>query len=77
MGLPGDSLEIINGLVYINGEKNILPDRAKLQFNHFVYNAKGVSSKALLDLNIKGFNRQYRVEKNITQNSYKKFQNIY
>jgi len=32
VGLPGDSLEIKNGFVYINGEKNILPGRAKLQF---------------------------------------------
>jgi len=71
LGLPGDSLEIINGLVYVNGKLNALSDRARLQFNHFIYKSIGVSSKALLDLNIKGFNRQYRVE-NITQNSYKK-----
>ena len=71
LGLPGDSLEIINGLVYINGKLNTLPDRARLQFNHFIHKSVGVSSRALLDLNIKGFNRQYRVE-NITQNSYKK-----
>ncbi len=71
LGLPGDSLEIINGLVHVNGKLNALPDRARLQFNHFIYKSIGVSSKALLDLNIKGFNRQYRVE-NITQNSYKK-----
>ena len=71
LALPGDSLEIIDGLVYINGEKNILPDRARLQYNHFVYNAKGVSSKALLNADIKGFNRLYRIE-NITQKAYKK-----
>ena len=32
VGLPGDSLEIRSGYVYINGEKNKLPERAKLQF---------------------------------------------
>ncbi len=32
VGVPGDSLEIIDGYVYINGQKNELPDRAKLQF---------------------------------------------
>jgi signal peptidase I len=32
VGLPGDSLEIRDGYVYINGKKNELPDRAKLQF---------------------------------------------
>ena len=76
LGLPGDSLEIINGLVYVNGKLNTLSDRARLQFNHYIYKSTGVSSRALLDLNIKGFNRQYRVEI-ITQNSYKKIKNKY
>ena len=71
LGLPGDNLEIINGFVHINGKLNILPERAKLQFNHFIFNSKGVSSRELLELNLKGFNRQYRIE-NITQKSYKK-----
>ena len=33
-------LEIINGLVYINGKLNVLPERAKIQYNHFIYNKK-------------------------------------
>ena len=37
VGIPGDSLEIRDGFVYINGEKNVLPDRAKLQFSYDVY----------------------------------------
>lgn len=32
VGIAGDSLEIRNGYVYINGKKNELPDRARLQF---------------------------------------------
>jgi len=32
VGIAGDSLEIRDGYVYINGEKNVLPDRARLQF---------------------------------------------
>lgn len=32
VGIPGDSLEIRDGYVYINGKKNELPDRARLQF---------------------------------------------
>lgn len=32
VGLPGDTLSIKDGYVYINGKKNELPDRAKLQF---------------------------------------------
>lgn len=34
VGMPGDSLEVRNGYVYINGEQNELPDRAKLQFGY-------------------------------------------
>nr|WP_321235142.1 signal peptidase I [uncultured Psychroserpens sp.] len=34
VGVPGDSLEVRDGYVYINGKKNELPDRAKLQFSY-------------------------------------------
>jgi signal peptidase I len=34
VGLPGDSLEVRDGYVYINGAKNKLPGRAKLQFGY-------------------------------------------
>ncbi len=71
VGIPGDNLEIINGLVYVNGKLNKLPDRAKIQYQHYIYNSKGVSSRSLLDINLRGFNRQYRIE-NITQKTYKK-----
>ncbi len=36
VGLPGDSLEVRNGYVFINGKQNELPDRAKLQFSYNV-----------------------------------------
>lgn len=36
VGIAGDSLEVRDGFVYINGEKNELPDRAHLQFGYFV-----------------------------------------
>lgn len=36
VGVAGDTLEIRNGFVYINGKKNELPDRAHLQFSYFV-----------------------------------------
>ena len=39
VGIAGDSLEMKNGYFYINGKKNILPDRAKLQF-YYTYEAK-------------------------------------
>lgn len=37
VGIPGDQLELKEGHVYINGTKNVLPDRARLQF---FYNVK-------------------------------------
>ncbi|GGD03072.1 signal peptidase I [Hyunsoonleella pacifica] len=36
VGLPGDSLEVRDGYVFINGKQNELPDRAKLQFSYNV-----------------------------------------
>ncbi|WP_282135118.1 signal peptidase I [Seonamhaeicola maritimus] len=36
VGIPGDSLEVRDGYVYINGKQNELPDRAHLQFSYNV-----------------------------------------
>ncbi|TGV00318.1 signal peptidase I [Flavivirga rizhaonensis] len=36
VGIAGDSLEVRNGYVYINGKQNVLPDRAHLQFSYHV-----------------------------------------
>lgn len=45
VGIAGDSLEMINGYFYINGKKNVLPDRAKLQF-YYTYESKKPISKS-------------------------------
>ena len=36
VAIAGDSLEVRDGFVYINGEMNVLPDRAHLQFSYYV-----------------------------------------
>ena len=36
VGVPGDSLAVIDGFVHINGKQNQLPDRAKLQFQYLI-----------------------------------------
>lgn len=36
VGVAGDTLEVRDGYVYINGKKNELPDRAHLQFSYYV-----------------------------------------
>tara|TARA_B100001059_G_scaffold50628_1_gene43858 strand:- start:56971 stop:58674 length:1704 start_codon:yes stop_codon:yes gene_type:complete len=69
VGVAGDTLEIIGGFVHINGAKNILPDRAKVQYNFKAYSNKGVSSRKLVDLGIKDFYRRFRIE-NISQTTY-------
>jgi signal peptidase I len=52
VGVPGDTLEVRGGYVYIDGNQNQLPDRARLQFSYTV-----VADRLLVDLeksNIKG-----------------------
>ncbi|WP_298312936.1 signal peptidase I [uncultured Aquimarina sp.] len=34
VGVPGDSLSVVNGYVYINGKQTELPDRAEIQFSY-------------------------------------------
>ena len=59
VGTPGDSLSVIDGLVYINGKRLKLSDRAKPQYDYNVYSQKGVSSRLLLSLGINEFSRKY------------------
>ncbi len=42
VAIPGDSLQIIDGYVYINGKRTELPDRAKPQYN-FIVDTQGKS----------------------------------
>lgn len=48
VAIAGDTLEIINGDVYINGEKSQMPDRAKPQFYYEVTMKKGQKLNAYL-----------------------------
>lgn len=36
VAIAGDTLEVRDGYVYINGKQNVLPDRAHLQFSYYV-----------------------------------------
>ena len=47
VGIAGDSLEIKDGYIYINGEKTVLPDRAKPQYMHKVVTDGQLSSATL------------------------------
>ncbi len=48
VGIPGDSLEIKNGYIYINGKKTVLPDRAKPQFNYYVTTNKAFTADEII-----------------------------
>ena len=69
VGIAGDTLEIKNGNIFINGQRNILPDRARPLFNFSIESTQGVSSSKLKNLEISGFIRKFII-KNLTQKSY-------
>lgn len=62
VGIAGDTLSIRNGYVFINGKQTVLPDRAKLQFNHIIYSEKGLSTKNLLRYTGKEFSRKFTID---------------
>ncbi len=59
VGVPGDSLEVRDGLVFIDGKQLELTDRAKPQYDYMVYGSKGISSKLLTELDVNDFQRKY------------------
>ncbi len=69
IGIPGDTLEIKNGIVYLNGKKNTLPDRAKPLFTYLIKSDQGVSSSKLINLQIDGFIRKFII-KNLSNETY-------
>lgn len=42
VGVPGDTFEIRNGVIYINGKESILPERAKIQYSYIVKTKENV-----------------------------------
>ncbi|MDX1829122.1 MAG: signal peptidase I [Lutibacter sp.] len=53
VGIPGDSLEIKDGYVFINGKQTILPDRAKPQYmNKVVTDGQQLSAATLKRYNV-------------------------
>ena len=61
VAIPGDKIEIIDGLLYINNEPSKLPYRAKPLFNFKATSKNGISSKELLKINITGFSRKFKI----------------
>lgn len=61
VGIPGDNLEIKNGIVFINGKELILPERAKPQYIHTVYSKKGVPSEIIGQTGSTEYNRTFEI----------------
>ena len=59
VGTPGDSLEVRNGKVFINGEQLVLHDRAKPMYDYTIYAKGGVSSRLLRSVGVDEFTRKY------------------
>ena len=59
VGIPGDSLSVVDGYVFINGKQLQLSDRARPQYDYRVYAQNGVSSRVLSEAGLSDFNRQY------------------
>ena len=69
VGTPGDSLQVIDGFVHINGEKLQLSDRAKVMYDYTVYSSKGVSSRVLAEVDATDYTRKYFADV-LNQNQY-------
>ncbi|GGH39601.1 signal peptidase I [Mangrovimonas yunxiaonensis] len=65
VGLPGDSLQIKDGFVYVNGKQNVLPDRAKLQFFHTVETKPDISMPFLNQYGITEFTNVFSLPTNV------------
>jgi signal peptidase I len=68
-GIPGDILTIKDGIVYIDNKELVLPERAKPQYEHTVYAAKGVSNELLMATGSTEFTRTYIVKLNSEEQS--------
>ncbi|MAU63978.1 MAG: signal peptidase I [Flavobacteriaceae bacterium] len=72
VAIPSDTLEIINGIIHINGKRSKMPYRAKPIYSFSAFNSKGVSTSKLAKLGI-DIQRKFKISE-ITQNKYKLIQ---
>ena len=59
VGVPGDSLEVRDGYVFINGKQLELPGRARPMYDYRVYGQNGVSARVLDQAGVSDFTRTY------------------
>ncbi|RKE92304.1 signal peptidase I [Ichthyenterobacterium magnum] len=69
VGIPGDSLEVRNGYVYINGKQNELPERAKLQFFYTIQTKNQISQEFLDKYGITEYTGVYALPTNVWEDT--------
>ena len=62
VAIPSDTLEIIDGLIHINGKESIMPYRAKPVLSYSAYNSKGVSASNLIKLGVSDIQRKFKIQ---------------
>ena len=72
VAIPSDTLEIINGLIHINGKRSEMPYRAKPIYSYSAHNSKGVSTSKLVKLGIE-IQRKFKVS-DISQTKFDQIQ---
>ena len=72
VAIPSDTLEIINGLIHINGVRSKMPYRAKPIYSYEAHSSKGVSTSKLVKLGI-DIQRKFKVS-DITQAKFDQIQ---
>lgn len=66
VAVPGDTLSIIDGIIYIDGKKSTMPDRAKPIFGYKAYNTNGISARRLISAGYDDLTRKFLIS-NISQ----------
>ena len=72
VAIPSDTLEIINGLIHINGKRSKMPYRAKPVFLYTAHSSNGVSTSKLVKLGVE-IQRKFKVS-DITQTKFNQIQ---
>ena len=75
VGVPGDVLEVRNGIVYIGGAELKLSDRAKVQYNYTVTTNGQVAAFELEKLGITDVTKSYTIAPGFTNEQIQAIQN--
>lgn len=68
VGIPGDNLQIKDGIVYINGKELILPERAKPQYFHTVTTKVPLNQELLDRYEVTEFSPFYKIKADFWDN---------